>query len=117
MRKYYFLVGYYVNIFLLISLNNYFWFTIGKSGRWIDNGVSLLFLFLIISLFITRSQYKNQYFEKSTSLKLALWFSVPTILLLIMSFMSDLDTIRFEHYFTAGMLVLMLNYLFATVTK
>jgi hypothetical protein len=117
MRKYYFLVGYCVNILLLISLNNYFWFTIGKSGRWIDNGVSLLFLFLIISLFITRSQYKNQYFEKSTSLKLALWFGVPTILLLIMSFMSDLDTIRFEHYFTAGMLVLMLNYLFATFAK
>jgi hypothetical protein len=117
MNKIYYLFGYYVNILLLIALNNYFWFTIGKYGTWIDNGVSLLFIFLIISLFITRTQYKNQYIEKSTSLKLALWFGVPTLLLLIMSIISDFETIRFEHYFTVGMLVLMLNYVIATVTK
>lgn len=117
MKKNLYVFGFCFTIFLSITLNNYFWYTIGRSGTWIDNGVTILFAFLFISIYITYSHYKHQYYERSTALKLALWFGTPTILLIIMSLVSEFEGLRFEHYFTMGMFLLTLNYALAAVAK
>lgn len=54
MKKYYYLFGFFGSVVLLIALNNNFWYTIGRLGHWMDNGVSILFIYLLISIWITR---------------------------------------------------------------
>lgn len=110
-------IGYIGSILMLVTLNNYFWFTIGRLGEWIDNGISLLFLYLIVMTYFTRSYDEQGYFERSYSLKLALGFAIPSSLLVVMSFMTGFDEIRFEHYFTVGLLLLTFNYVLATMIK
>jgi hypothetical protein len=117
MKKYFYLIGFYGSVVLLIALNNNFWFTIGKIGHWMDNGVSILFIYLLISVWITRTQYKDAYFERKNAFKTALWFGLPATLLLVMSFISGFDSLSFSFYFTLGLFILAINYLIAGLLK
>lgn len=116
-KKYIYFFGYIFTIVLLFVLNNLFWFTIGKQGQWIDNGISILFIFLFISVGITRSQYKDGYFERQNAFKTALWFGVPAILLLVMAAMSGFEVIDFGYVFMASLFVLSINYWIAGLLK
>ncbi|MDG0889545.1 hypothetical protein [Paracholeplasma manati] len=117
MKKYIYLFGYIFTIVLLFALNNLFWFTIGKQGQWIDNGISILFIFLFISVGITRSQYKDGYFERKNAFKTALWFGVPAILFLVMAAMNGFEVIDFGYVFMGSLFVLSLNYWIAGFLK
>lgn len=111
MKKYYYQFGFYGSVVLLIALNNNFWYTIGKIGHWMDNGVSILFIYLLISILITRSQYKDGYFERKNAFKTSLWFGIPAITLLIMTIISGFDILSFSFYFMGALFLLAINYL------
>jgi hypothetical protein len=110
MKKNFYLAGYMGTIVLLFALNNHFWFTIGKVGHWMDNGISILFIYLFISVWITRSQYKDGYFERKNAINTALWFGIPAIVLFFMTIMSGFDIISFGFYFMGGLWILSMNY-------
>lgn len=116
-KKNTYIIGYVGTIVLLIALNNNFWYTIGKIGHWMDNGVSLLFIYLLISIWITRSQYKNGYFERKNAFKTALWFGIPAIALLIMTIISGFDILSFGFYFMGALFLLAINYVIAGLLK
>ncbi len=117
MKKYVYLFGFYGSIGLLIALNNNFWYTIGKIGHWMDNGVSILFIYLLISVWITKSQYKDGYFERKNAFKTSLWFGVAAITLLIMTIISGFDFLSFSFYFMGALFLLAINYLIAGLIK
>jgi len=117
MKKRLFQYGYYGTVLLLIALNNNFWYTIGKYGNWVDNGVSLLFIFMIISCLITRNAHLSAYYERKSAYGISLLFGVPFVLLFSMWWMSAYDMQSFGIYFTVSLGILAMNYLVAGLLK